>query len=301
LSILKRHFRVDDMRTPVTVLGLGAMGSALARAFLAAGHPTTVWNRTPDRSPELDALGAVRARTTTEAVAASPLVVVCLLVDATLRAALEGLDLTGKAVVNLTNATPEQARATAESVTSAGGQYLDGGIMAVPEMIGGPAAFIFYSGSTETFQQHASDLAALGRPAYVGSDAGLAALHDIALLSAMYGMFGGALHALALTGSEDVPAGQFAEEFLVPWLTAMLGSVSRMAKDLDHGAGPAAAGSNLAMQAAAYHNLIDTSVAQGVDPALLVPMGELLRKAVATGHGDADLSVAIPLLRAPAA
>src|SRR3954447_27025029 len=140
------------MKTPVTVLGLGAMGSALARAFLAAGHPTTVWNRTPDRSPELDALGAVRARTTTEAVAASPLVVVCLLVDAPLRAALEGLDLTGKAVVNLTNATPEQARATAESVTSAGGQYLDGGIMAVPEMIGGPAAFIFYSGSTETVQ-----------------------------------------------------------------------------------------------------------------------------------------------------
>ena len=289
------------MKTPVTVLGLGAMGTALARAFLAAGHPTTVWNRTPDRSPELDALGAVRTPTTTEAVAASPLVVVCLLVDATVRATLGGLDLTGKTVVNLTNATPEQARATAESVTSAGGQYLDGGIMAVPEMIGGPAAFIFYSGSTETFHQHASDLAALGRPAYVGSDAGLAALHDIALLSAMYGMFGGALHALALTGSEDVPAGQFAEEFLVPWLTAMLGSVSRMAKDLDHGAAPSAAGSNLAMQAAAYHNLVDTSAAQGVEPALLVPMGELLRKAVAAGQGDADLSVAVPLLRAPAA
>lgn len=35
------------MRAKVTVLGLGPMGAALASAFLAAGHPTTVWNRTP--------------------------------------------------------------------------------------------------------------------------------------------------------------------------------------------------------------------------------------------------------------
>lgn len=35
---------------PVTVLGLGPMGRALASAFLAAGHPVTVWNRTPGRA-----------------------------------------------------------------------------------------------------------------------------------------------------------------------------------------------------------------------------------------------------------
>ena len=102
------------MKTPVTVLGLGAMGTALARAFLAAGHPTTVWNRTPGRSPELDTLGATRAATAAEAVAASPLVVVCLLVDATVRSTLDGLDLTGRTVANLTNGTPAQARDTAD-------------------------------------------------------------------------------------------------------------------------------------------------------------------------------------------
>jgi hypothetical protein len=51
------------------------------------------------------------------------------------------------------------------------------------------------------------------------------------------------------------------------------------------------------MQAAAYDNLIDTSVGQGVDPALLAPMGDLLRKAVAAGNGDDDLAALIPLLR----
>ncbi|MFD0853266.1 NAD(P)-binding domain-containing protein, partial [Actinomadura adrarensis] len=32
-------------RAPVTVVGLGPMGAAMAAAFLANGHPTTVWNR----------------------------------------------------------------------------------------------------------------------------------------------------------------------------------------------------------------------------------------------------------------
>ena len=83
------------------------------------------------------------------------------------------------------------------------------------------------------------------------------------------------------------------EQFLV------LGSLPRIANDLDNG--PAdSAGSNLAMQAAAYDNLIDASVAQGVDPMLLAPMGDLLRKAVADGHGDADLAATVRLLRTAA-
>ncbi|MFE6489970.1 NAD(P)-binding domain-containing protein, partial [Streptomyces sp. NPDC057757] len=41
--------------THVTLLGLGAMGTALARAWLAAGHPLTVWNRTAARAEPLAA------------------------------------------------------------------------------------------------------------------------------------------------------------------------------------------------------------------------------------------------------
>ncbi len=286
------------MKTPVTVLGLGAMGTALAQAFLAAGHPTTVWNRTPGRSPELE--GAVRATTAAEAVAASPLVVVCLLVDTTVRDSLDGIDLTGKVIANLTNSTPDQARALETTLTAQGASYVDGGIMAVPAMIGGPHAFILYSGDAAAFERHQADLAVLARPVYVGADAGLAALQDIALLSAMYGMFGGAEHALALMHSAKVPAVAFTEQLLVPWLTAMLGVLPSIAADLENPPEPGTAGSNLAMQAAAYGNLIDTAVAQGVDPLLLTPMGELLQKAVAAGHGDEDLGSMIRLLRTSA-
>ncbi|MYU15304.1 NAD(P)-binding domain-containing protein, partial [Streptomyces sp. SID8361] len=44
--------------TPVTVLGLGDMGTALARALVGAGHRTTVWNRTAAEAEALAAEGA---------------------------------------------------------------------------------------------------------------------------------------------------------------------------------------------------------------------------------------------------
>ncbi|MFD0476016.1 NAD(P)-binding domain-containing protein [Nonomuraea thailandensis] len=43
--------------TPVTVIGLGSMGTALAGAFTRAGHPTTVWNRTAAKAAPLVAVG----------------------------------------------------------------------------------------------------------------------------------------------------------------------------------------------------------------------------------------------------
>jgi glutamyl-tRNA reductase len=47
----------------VSVLGLGAMGSALAGALVKAGYATAVWNRTPEKADDLVAQGAQAAAT----------------------------------------------------------------------------------------------------------------------------------------------------------------------------------------------------------------------------------------------
>jgi 3-hydroxyisobutyrate dehydrogenase-like beta-hydroxyacid dehydrogenase len=60
-------------KTSVTLLGLGAMGTALARTWLAVGHPLTVWNRTPARAAGLAAEGARVADNPAEAVAENTL------------------------------------------------------------------------------------------------------------------------------------------------------------------------------------------------------------------------------------
>jgi 3-hydroxyacyl-CoA dehydrogenase len=54
----------------VTVIGLGSMGTAVAEAFIGAGHPTTVWNRTPYKAAPLTAKGAIHAEAIEDAVAA---------------------------------------------------------------------------------------------------------------------------------------------------------------------------------------------------------------------------------------
>ena len=57
------------MSKAITVIGLGNMGSALARRFLAGGHPTTVWNRTAAKADPLRAAGATVAPNAASAIA----------------------------------------------------------------------------------------------------------------------------------------------------------------------------------------------------------------------------------------
>ncbi|MFD7453681.1 NAD(P)-dependent oxidoreductase [Kitasatospora sp. NPDC059827] len=285
-------------KTHVTLLGLGAMGTALARAWLAAGHPLTVWNRTAARAAPLAAEGAVVAATVGEAVAAGRLVVVCLLDDDSVEQALEGVELAGKDLVDLVTSTPGQARARAAWAEARGARYLDGGIMAVPPMIGVPAAgaYVFYSGSAELFEEHRE---ALGVPAgarYVGADAGYAALHDVALLSAMYGMFAGVAHAFALVRGEAVAPGDLAP-LLRDWLTAMAGSVERTAAQLESGDLTTGVVSNLAMQVAGRGTLLRTAEEQGVSVELLAPYFRLMEHRLALGSGAEDLTGVVDLLR----
>ncbi|MDA8371432.1 MAG: NAD(P)-binding domain-containing protein [Nocardiopsaceae bacterium] len=288
----------NTIGTPsLTLLGLGSMGTALARAWLTAGHPLTVWNRTPARAEPLAAEGAAIARTAAEAVAANRLVVLCLLDDASIDEALADVDLTGTDLVNLTTGTPDQARARAEWARARGARFLDGGIMAVPPMIGAAdsGGYILYSGSRGLFGAHRDTLAVPTGTAYVGAAPGLAALYDVALLSAMTGMFAGVTHAFALIRTEDVPPKDFAP-LLADWLTAMASSVYTTADQLQSGDYTTDVTSNLAMQVAGNATLLRTAEEQGVSTELLTPYTDLMERRLADGHGDEDTTGLVDLL-----
>ncbi|MGI5493313.1 NAD(P)-dependent oxidoreductase [Microtetraspora malaysiensis] len=288
---------IDFDKPHLTLLGLGAMGTALARAWLAAGHPLTVWNRTPGRAEPLATEGANVAGTAAEAVAASDLVVVCLLDDASVGETLDGVDLTGKNVVNLTTGTPAEARARAEWAEQRGARYLDGGIMAVPPMIGSPESggYIFYSGSQAVFGDHQRTLAVPAGTRYVGEDPGFAALHDVALLSAMTGMFAGVTHAFALLRKEDAAPGDLAP-LLAEWLTAMTGYAYGLAGHLESGDYTKGVTSNLAMMVQGNSTLLRTAAAQGVSAELLTPFTTLMERRLADGHGDEGLAGLVDML-----
>ncbi|MEW2067382.1 NAD(P)-binding domain-containing protein [Streptomyces sp. NPDC007346] len=242
------------------------MGTALARTWLAAGHPLTVWNRNPGRSAELALQGARVADTAAEAVAAGPLVVTCLLDDASVREALADADLTGKDLVDLTTSTPAESRSRAAWAAGRGARFLDGGVMAVPPMIDAPdsGGYVLYSGPRALFDEHREVLAVPAATRYVGEEYGLAALYDVALLSAMTAMFAGARHAFALVEGAGADPKEFGG-LVAGWLAAMAPSTAAYG---DHA--PAGNTTSPAVVEAGDAALLRTAREQGVDTALLI-------------------------------
>ncbi|MGW2586020.1 NAD(P)-dependent oxidoreductase [Streptomyces virginiae] len=288
-------------RFSLTLIGLGDMGTAMARTWLAAGHALTVWNRTPAKAEALAAEGASVAASPAAAVAANTLVVVCLLDDESVGFALEGIDLTGKDLVNLTTGTPGEARARAAWAEERGARYLDGGIMATPTMIGVPEAggYVFHSGSRALFETHRAVLEVPAGSRFVGEDPGHAALHDVALLSAMWGMFAGISHAYALTEGEDIAPKDLAP-LLSEWLGAMGFFVGNAAERLTSRDFTSGVVSNLAMQVTGSGTMLRTAEEQGVSSELVLPYVDLLRRRLAAdpaAHGGEDTTGAILLLK----
>ncbi|MET9548129.1 NAD(P)-binding domain-containing protein [Streptomyces sp. NPDC006627] len=288
-----------EHRASVTVLGLGLMGTALAAALLKAGHDTTVWNRTTSKTGPLAAQGATPAETAAEAITASPLVIVCLTTNDNVRGLLEAEAdaLTGRTVVNLTNGTPAQARELADWAAGRGITYIDGGIMAVPQMIATPAAYILYSGTDEeAYETHRPTLAALADTKWVGKDPGAAALYDLSLLTGMYGMVMGVAQAYALIGSGGVPAREFAP-LLKDWVNAMTdGLVPGMAEALDSGQHLTDV-SSLAINQAALPNFLTTFAQQGLRTDLFEPLQALLDRSIDEGHAADGLSRLVTLIK----
>ncbi|GGT31481.1 NAD(P)-dependent oxidoreductase [Streptomyces purpureus] len=272
-------------REKVTVIGLGQMGSALAAAFLDAGHPTTVWNRTPGKADALVERGAVRAETVAVAVAASELVVVCVLDYPAVRDLLAPVvaALPGRAVVNLTTGSPEQAREEAAWAAGHGFAYLDGAVMTTPPGIGDSANMILYSGAPEVLAAHRDALAVLGDPVDLGADAGLASLYDAGLLGLMWSVFGGWLHATALVGADGVSAKEFTE-VANRWLRTVSWFMTGYADQIDTGVYPGD-DATIDVQVAAIGHLLHAGEDRGIDPRLPRLHLELMKGAVAAGHG----------------
>lgn len=278
----------------VSLLGLGAMGSVLASTFISHSYQTTVWNRTPSKAEPLVKRGAIFTPQVAECIAAADVVIICLLnndvVIETLSAAGVLNSLAGKTIVNLTNTTPSQARETSKLITSHGAEYIDGGIMAIPVLIGTPNSFILYSGAEAAFNRVEADLAHLGKPRFVSAeDPGRASLYDIALLSGMYGAFSGALHALALVHSTGSSLTEFTDELLLPWMSAMVPQVSRLGGQVQSGE-YLNDGSPLAMQEAGIANMVATSREAGVWEGMLAPTMKLISMRVAGGGGNEGLA-----------
>jgi 3-hydroxyisobutyrate dehydrogenase-like beta-hydroxyacid dehydrogenase len=112
-------------------VGLGAMGSRLARRLLDAGHRVTGYNRTPEKARALVDAGMRLAATPREAAAVADVVFTMVTDDDALRAVVNGADgvlaglRRGATLVEMSTVSPAVTREIGEAVAARGAAMLD--------------------------------------------------------------------------------------------------------------------------------------------------------------------------------
>ncbi len=205
-----------DQRTKqaVTVIGLGAMGSTLARAMLSQEQDVIVWNRSPERAKASVEAGAHLATSLADAVKASRLIIVCTIDKSValdlLREPTIATLLDGKTIVNFSTGSADEARSTAAHVEAHGGSYIDGGIMAYPRDIGKGDTLMLYGGNAAAFGTHRHTLAALGGCIrFLSEDAGTVPYVYLALYGYYFGCVTSFFEGAALAEKAGISPGLF--------------------------------------------------------------------------------------------
>lgn len=178
----------DTRSATIAVLGLGPMGSAVARAVAAAGHSVAAWNRTERTLGEhgLDDVARLEiVGTPQEAATGADLIVICVRDHDASRAVVERIAHEAKSavVINISTGTPAQASESAHHASELDLRYVTGAVMVPTPMVGTDDCFVLYAGSSEAIGAAETFFAALGGGSdVVGTDHTVPPALDLAML-----------------------------------------------------------------------------------------------------------------------
>lgn len=288
----------------VTVIGLGPMGQAMAATLLQAGHPVTVWNRTPSRADGVVAAGARWATTPADAVQAADLVILsltdyrrCGTYSAASVPHWPAARSSTSARIRRTGPArqPTGQRPAARRSWPAGSPA---------PMVGTEASYVYYSGDRSSFDVHRDALARIGEPRFLGDDPGRAQLMYQANLDIFLTALAGTVHATALVETAGITAEVFLPEamehfaaipeMMAPEDAAGLGAL------IDAGKHPGEGSTALMMGATADH-IHTTADSVGIDTALPRAVQALYHRAIGDGYGTDGWTRIIDGIRAPRA
>jgi 3-hydroxyisobutyrate dehydrogenase-like beta-hydroxyacid dehydrogenase len=193
----------------VAVVGLGAMGSRIARRFLDAGHELTVWNRDAARAEPLVAAGASAAQTPAEAARKAEAVVTMVADPEALAAVTEGPEgvaaglVRGSVLVQMSTVGPRSLERLAAIVPEP--SLLDAPVLGSIGEVEAGSLRVFAGGQAELVERWTPLLETLGTVLRVGPvGAGTAA--KLVANSTLVGVAGLLGEALALGTALGLPA-----------------------------------------------------------------------------------------------
>ncbi|WP_256575732.1 NAD(P)-dependent oxidoreductase [Pseudomonas sp. R16(2017)] len=276
----------------VSVLGLGAMGRIMVRAFLKQGKRVAVWNRSPGKAETLVAAGAHLCESAEAALAASPVAVLVLLDDAAVHELLgaDGMSraLDNRTIVNFSTGSREDGLSLQALVNRAGGRYVKGMIVAYPRNVGNPESYCIYTGEHDAFEQHRELLKALsGNAVFLPWDEALAfatMLHaySFAAMVAFYEAVG-ASRPFGMSAAKTARLLSDASRFFV---SDALSDAVRRIEEQDFAGDQA----TLDVHVGAFGYIAESMHACGARTPLFDAVCQLAQRAQSMGHGDQDVS-----------
>lgn len=159
----------------VGFIGLGAMGSRMARNILSAGFEVAVWNRSDAPGLALEGAGARRARSPRDAAADAGVVLAMVTDDqASKRVWTDGADgalagmKPGAVAVEMSTLTPAWLSQLAEAAAGFGVKLLDAPVSGTLPQAEAAQLVEMVGGDAEAFEAAKPVLAAMGSPNHVG-------------------------------------------------------------------------------------------------------------------------------------
>ncbi len=291
---------MKNVQGDVSVIGLGAMGSALVRALLSDGHRVTVWNRTSAKAEALVKEGAVLAPSAALAVGASPIVLICVEDYKVTRAILEAEEvapfLSGRVLVELSTGTPQDARDAEAWARKRGLEYLDGAIMASPSQIARPDTSIFASGAETAFERSKPVLKTLaGNLIYLGESVGAASTWDLATLSCLFGAMLGFFHGARIFESEGLRVRDFGS--MIADISPALGEMMKHTGEVIERETYKEVESSVKTCTVAFELFVKQAQETGINSEFPTFGLGLFRKAMAAGYGEEEVAAVIKVLR----
>ena len=271
-------------------LGLGALGTPMARRLLAAGVPLTVHTRS--RGPELalEAGGARRAADPAEAVRGVAMVCLCLsddaAVEATLAAAAPAL-ASGSLVIDFSTIAPATSAALAERLAEGGVAYIDAPVTGGTEGARAGTLAVLVGGAAEDVERARPLLELVGsRLSHfgpVGSGQQVKALNQVLVA----GSYAAVAEAMALGRRLGLPLEQVREAL-------RHGAAGSWA--LEHRAGHMLRNHYpLGFRLSLHRKDLAIALAAAAESGLELPLSERVAAMedalIARGHGDDDVSV----------
>jgi len=275
----------------IGVVGLGAMGSRIARRLGDAGHELVVWNRDPAKTESLVAAGALAAATPADAARRAEAVITMVADPRALVDVTEGTDGVvgglgeGTTLIQMSTVGPDSTSRLAALLPA--GALLDSPVLGSVAEVESGTLSVFLGGAPEPVEHWLAVLSTLGTVFHLGPvGAGTAA--KLVANTTLVGVIGVLGEALAL--AERLGLSRDAA-FEVLGKTALAGQAERRRSAVESGKCPPRFALYLARKDADL--ILEAAAKTGLELRLTKAADEWLAEAENAGLGDKDYSAVL--------